>query len=78
MTMPTWQSYELTKPREVQALPDCQESDEDANLPPVAVDASAAISCTPSLEQRFVSKELGEVHMTMLESLESAMMRSIL
>lgn len=68
--------------REVRALPDCPETDEDddedAALPPVAVNASTAIGYIASLKELVCSRGLGDEHITALEKLETAVMRSAL
>nr|XP_050028221.2 tigger transposable element-derived protein 6-like [Dermacentor andersoni] len=68
--------------REVRALPDCPETDEDndedAALPPVAVNASTAIGYIASLKELVCSRGLGDEHITTLEKLETAVMRSAL
>ncbi|XP_065299391.1 tigger transposable element-derived protein 6-like [Dermacentor albipictus] len=68
--------------REVRALPDCPETDEDddedAALPPVAANASTAISYIVSLKELVCSRGLGDEHITALEKLETAVMRSAL
>ncbi|XP_065286853.1 tigger transposable element-derived protein 6-like [Dermacentor albipictus] len=68
--------------REVRALPDCPETDEDydedAALPPVAVNASTAIGYIASLKELLCSRGLGDEHITALEKLETAVMRSAL
>ncbi|XP_065280886.1 tigger transposable element-derived protein 6-like [Dermacentor albipictus] len=66
--------------REVRTLPDCPETDEDedAALPPVAVNASTAIGYIASLKELVCSRGLGDEHITALEKLETAVMQSAL
>ncbi|XP_050046587.3 tigger transposable element-derived protein 6-like, partial [Dermacentor andersoni] len=70
--------------REVRALPDCPETDEDddedAALPPVAVNASTAIGYIASLKElkELCSRGPGDEHITALEKLETAVIRSAL
>ncbi|XP_065310177.1 uncharacterized protein [Dermacentor albipictus] len=68
--------------REMRALPDCPEidedGDEDAALPPLAVNASSAIGYIASLKELVCCRGLGDEHITALEKLEMAVMRSAL